>query len=426
MSKEKDDLVYKLNTSAILTVLGIVLLFGVSIAATLVIPQYVERTWIEPTSPYQKQMYEVADPHLFVSTMGDTGSSDLQMVYHLEEGVTLLAFTESDTIRIVAPPELKKYITRSSDAKLKLTSELLLLRPPENTLSFSAKEAADALSLQLQQRASGIKKQYQVFELFRPEAKEAFSAARTDGIIEDWVDTNYLIVDHQQAQEWHSDPGVVYVNNPVEYRVRKYRFGQIEEWQFDPTGETISSLQELTGEPYGFISRKDLIVQGEQIYQAEGCWYCHTDQTRTLIQDVVLNGAENEPAPPSTASEYVYQHVTFPGTRRIGPDLSRTGVKRPSRDWHKAHFWSPKTESPGSIMPRFHHFFDNDPRGTSRNTTGVPNVKFEAIFQYLMTKGTRITAPTRAWWNGKDPIDTKAIIEGRVDPQQVYEDVRGS
>ena len=149
------------------------------------------------------------------------------------------------------------------------------------------------------------------------------------------------------------------------------------------------------------------------MYQIEGCWYCHTDQTRTLVQDLVLNGSDSFPSPPSSANEYIYQEVTFPGTKRNGPDLSRTGIKRPSRDWHKAHFWAPKTQSKGSIMPAFRHFFDFDPRGTGRKTVGVPNYKFEAIFQYLMTKGTRITPPTEAWWIGKDPVHTLEIIEGR-------------
>ena len=54
---------------------------------------------------------------------------------------------------------------------------------------------------------------------------------------------------------------------------------------------------------------------GEDIYRVEGCWYCHTDQTRTLVQDTVMNGSPDYPAPPSTASEYIYQPVTFPGTR---------------------------------------------------------------------------------------------------------------
>lgn len=64
-------------------------------------------------------------------------------------------------------------------------------------------------------------------------------------------------------------------------------------------------------------------------------------------------------------------------------------------------------------MPSFRHFFDNDPRGIARTGVGIPNHQFEAIYQYLMTKGTRITPPTQAWWLGKDPVDTKAIIEGR-------------
>lgn len=64
-------------------------------------------------------------------------------------------------------------------------------------------------------------------------------------------------------------------------------------------------------------------------------------------------------------------------------------------------------------MPSFRHFFDNDPRGTAGNPHGIPNYQFEAIFQYLMTKGTRITPPTEAWWLGKDPVKTLEIIEGK-------------
>jgi len=127
---------------------------------------------------------------------------------------------------------------------------------------------------------------------------------------------------------------------------------------------------------------------------------------------VVLNGSAEYPAPPSSPNEYVFQYTTFPGTKRNGPDLSRTGIKRPSADWHKSHFWNPRNESPGSIMPSFRHFFDYDPSGTDKSEAGVPNMKFEAIYHYLMTKGTRIFPPTEAWWQGKDPIHTLQIIDG--------------
>jgi cytochrome c oxidase cbb3-type subunit 2 len=189
--------------------------------------------------------------------------------------------------------------------------------------------------------------------------------------------------------------------------------GESKRWRYDPIGRPIQNLDELKSPAMNFYSRQKLIEFGEHLYAIEGCWYCHTDQTRTLIQDTVLNGSDSYPAPPSSANEYIYQKITFAGTRRIGPDISRVGVKKPSRDWHKAHFWAPKTASAGSLMPSFQHFFDNDPRGTGKSSIGIPNHRFEAIYQYMMTKGTRITAPTQAWWLGKDPIKTKEIIEGQ-------------
>lgn len=420
---DKKSFIYKLDKSVVLTVLGVLALFGGAIMATLIAPQMAESSWVDPASPYQKQMYEVADTQLYISNQGTEDARDLQLVYHLQQGHSLLAFEDSKTLHIVAPADLENYITREGDEDLKLTSDLLLLREPtpaSDNKAFDGVAAANQMKQALQAKETGsLRLDYQILELYRPEEKEAFSIARTDGVIEDWVDENFTILDPELRQDYHSDPGVIFVSNPVEYKVRTYTFGGTEGWRYDPEGEPIANLEELTGNKYGFLSRKTLIDLGEDIYRIEGCWYCHTDQTRTLIQDCVLNGSENEPAPPSTANEYVYNRVSFPSTRRIGPDMSRVGVKRPSRDWHKAHFWAPKTESPGSLMPRFQHFFDDDPRGTSRSAFGVPNYKFEAIYQYLMTKGTRITAPTEAWWLGRDPVDTKAIIEGRLDPTQV-------
>ena len=304
-------------------------------------------------------------------------------------GFSLVAFPETETVRIETSPELEKYVTRKGDKTLKLTTRLLLLRP-------SGKEA---------------KGDYQAFELYDPQKNEAFSLATSDPILENWVDANFTVLDAKE--EFHKLPGVIYVSNPREYRVAPYQHGEEKGFQYDPAGQPVASLDDLKGPELGFLSRKELITLGEKVYAEQGCWYCHTDQTRTLIQDLVLNGSDSYPAPPSSANEYIYQQITFPGTKRNGPDLSRTGIKRPSRDWHKAHFWAPKTQSKGSIMPSFRHFFDFDPRGTSRIEMGVPNRHFEAVFQYLMTKGTRITPPTQAWWLGKDPLDIKAIIEGR-------------
>ncbi|MBA3721807.1 MAG: cbb3-type cytochrome c oxidase subunit II [Parachlamydiaceae bacterium] len=409
---------HKVDKSALLTVIGVVLLFATSVSVVLIAPLYVDDTWVSPSSPYQVQMYEVEDPHIYISGSSPSGLGvNLQYIQHIRQDYTLLAFQESESLRIITSPELEKYISRYKEPNLKLTSRLLFLRNPEKKLKKAAIEYRSKLQDEWKTTHADWEKQgldkinYQILELYDPEMKEAFSFNASQGLLQNWVDTNFKILDDPK-EVYHRDHGVVYALNPQEYLISPITVGDRQLWQYDPEGKKVSSIEELKQLGMGFLSRKDLISLGEHIYSIEGCWYCHTDQTRTLVQDVVLNGSDSYPAPPSSPNEYIYQKITFPGTRRIGPDISRVGVKRPSRDWHKAHFWAPKTASAGSIMPSFKHFFDNDPRGTGRSSVGIPNYQFEAIYQYLMTKGTRITPPTQAWWLGKDPIRTKEIIEG--------------
>lgn len=414
--------VHSLDKSAIFTIIGIILLFSCSICVVLIAPRYVDPSWTSASSPYQVQMYEISDPNLYISSTVKGGST-LQFVYHIKRNFTLLAFHETDSTRFVSPSHLENFITHHNEPTLKLTSKLLLLRKPQSNLSFNAVAIADKLRSDAQAswekehpkwKDEGLAKpSFEILELYEPDGNEAFAVAPSEGILENWVDQDFKILDETPQQAFHQESGVVYVNNPIEYRFSHFHYADEEGWRYDPDGESVKDIQQLKSHALGFQSRAELIALGEHIYAIEGCWYCHTDQTRTLVQDVVLNGSDSYPAPPSAANEYIYQKITFPGTRRIGPDMSRVGIKRPSRDWHKGHFWSPKTASPGSIMPSFRHFFDEDPRGTSKAIVGIPNYRFEAIYQYLMTKGTRITPPTQAWWLGKDPIRTKEIIEGQ-------------
>jgi cytochrome c oxidase cbb3-type subunit 2 len=94
------------------------------------------------------------------------------------------------------------------------------------------------------------------------------------------------------------------------------------------------------------------IVRGRHIYVREGCWYCHTQQTRTIEADTVRSGWRGERSPVSTPDEFVYDAPHLFGTRRVGPDLSRVGGKY-DRQWHVAHFRDPRSLVPGSVMPPF-------------------------------------------------------------------------
>ncbi|HYU68023.1 MAG TPA: cbb3-type cytochrome c oxidase subunit II [Burkholderiales bacterium] len=91
--------------------------------------------------------------------------------------------------------------------------------------------------------------------------------------------------------------------------------------------------------------------RGREVYIREGCWYCHSQYVRPVT------GETRRWGPVTQAGEYAFDVPHLFSTRRIGPDLSRVGLKY-SDAWHLAHFWDPRMLSPDSIMPRFAAMFD--------------------------------------------------------------------
>ena len=90
---------------------------------------------------------------------------------------------------------------------------------------------------------------------------------------------------------------------------------------------------------------------GREVYTREGCWYCHSQYVRPVT------GETRRWGPITQAGEYAFDRPHLFSTRRIGPDLSRVGLKY-SDAWHVAHFWDPRMLSPDSIMPRFRGLFE--------------------------------------------------------------------
>ncbi len=97
------------------------------------------------------------------------------------------------------------------------------------------------------------------------------------------------------------------------------------------------------------------LKRGHEIYVAEACWHCHTQQIRPV------SGEDSRWGPVSHAREYqnVLQRPVLFGTRRVGPDLVREGARH-SNDWHVAHFHTPTNVAPTSVMPRYPWFYDAD------------------------------------------------------------------
>jgi len=114
-------------------------------------------------------------------------------------------------------------------------------------------------------------------------------------------------------------------------------------------------------------------LKGRAIYVREGCKYCHTQQTRTLLADTKRSGWKGVDSPISTPDEFVYDNPHMFGTKRTGPDLSRVGGKY-DKQWHRSHFRNPRDLTPGSVMPPFPWIVANPE-------------EFDALVAYIQTLG---------------------------------------
>ncbi len=90
---------------------------------------------------------------------------------------------------------------------------------------------------------------------------------------------------------------------------------------------------------------------GRQVFIQEGCTYCHSQYVRPVTGEAFRWG------PVSEAGEYAFDLPHLLSTRRIGPDLTRVGLKY-ADDWHYAHHWDPRLVVPDSLMPSFTWLFD--------------------------------------------------------------------
>ncbi len=131
--------------------------------------------------------------------------------------------------------------------------------------------------------------------------------------------------------------------------------------KYFPQGVTVASFAEA-------------LQLGHDVYVAEGCWHCHSQQIRPV------SGEDLRWGPVSHAREYqnALQRPVLFGTRRVGPDLIREGARR-SNDWHLAHFYKPTNVVPSSVMPEYTWFFDDD---------GYPNKRGMAVIAYVQWLGS--------------------------------------
>jgi cytochrome c oxidase cbb3-type subunit 2 len=151
----------------------------------------------------------------------------------------------------------------------------------------------------------------------------------------------------------------------------------------------------------GAVPPTPLETAGLDVYVAEGCVACHTQQVRPLEMDAVWGR-------PSAPGDYAYVRPTSVwrpyapavlGSERTGPDLSNVGARQASDLWQYLHLYNPRSVVSGSVMPAFPWLFDVKAEAADGEPvvpvpkpyapdTGVvvPNARGRALVAYLLAR----------------------------------------
>jgi len=128
----------------------------------------------------------------------------------------------------------------------------------------------------------------------------------------------------------------------------------------------------------GSQALSDVELAGKNIFIANGCVACHSQQVRNIDMDKTWGSR------PGLAADYArntrmswwMNTATLMGTERTGPDLTNIGGRLPSAEWHLLHLYNPRAVVEESIMPAYPWLFEWKPAAAAGET--VVNVPSES------------------------------------------------
>ena len=174
-------------------------------------------------------------------------------------------------------------------------------------------------------------------------------------------------------------------------------------------------------------------LQGRQVYIANGCVYCHSQQVRdpAFTSDVDRGWGSRATVP----ADYVYDQPHLLGTSRTGPDLINVGQRLPDRNWQLIHLYDPRAVVAWSIMPRFPFLFEEKAPGAvqpgdrvvvipgpraPKGRVVVAKPEAIALVDYLLSLKRSYPVPTVAHARDVEPTlgsgTAHAPVEGRRGP----------
>jgi cytochrome c oxidase cbb3-type subunit 2 len=187
----------------------------------------------------------------------------------------------------------------------------------------------------------------------------------------------------------------------------------------------------------------EIALKGKQVFIANGCVACHSQQVRNVEMDNVWGDR------PSIAADYASNKrmswwmntATLMGTERTGPDLTNIGNRIPSDDWHLVHLFNPRIVVEESIMPSYPWLFEEKshanegekivsvPPSLLRNSTNVIIATDEALQLVAYLKALKQhplptgTSPKEFLYKKEKKEGTSAVeiaTEDMLDGAQLY------
>lgn len=132
--------------------------------------------------------------------------------------------------------------------------------------------------------------------------------------------------------------------------------------------------------------------RGKELFIANGCVACHTQQVRNVDMDRVWGKR------PGIAADYagmtrtdIWRNTaTLMGTERTGPDLTDVGNRQPSMEWNLVHLYNPRIVVSESVMPAYPWMFE------VKQTVGPDDVIVNVPDAFLRKKNSQIVAKEEA------------------------------
>lgn len=122
--------------------------------------------------------------------------------------------------------------------------------------------------------------------------------------------------------------------------------------------------------------------EGLEVFVAENCMACHTQQVRNIEMDQTWGKR------PSIPSDYYYskqrldfwrQSPSLLGSERTGPDLTDIGNRQPSEEWHLMHLYNPRIVVDASVMPSYPWLFEEKSENRITDNDVVVSVPSESL-----------------------------------------------